>query len=317
MTLSRRTLGLGALAAPIALSTSVTASPAATHAQTAPSLFATQVGRFRMTALFDGMVGLPKAYFSHSDMGAMEATFAANGLTGDTLAAPITAYVLQSADQTILIDAGMGGIQMLGDGLGQFGGGLAALNISPGDVDLVVVSHAHPDHIGGLVGPDGAIFPNAEIFVNDVEIGFWTDAGMMAQAPDEGKGLFQIAQQVFAAYGTKVRAVSTGTEVTSGVTMELAPGHTPGHSFVHIDGGDREVLMVADLVHNSVLHTALPDAAFGFDTDSALAAVTRRKALDRAATDQLLIAASHVPFPGFGRFVRDGDAYGYIPASWL
>jgi len=137
----------------------------------------------------------------------------------------------------------------------------------------------------------------------------------MAQASAEAQGLFQLAQTVFDSYGDRLRLVASGTEVAPGLTMELSPGHTPGHALVQIDGGDKQLLMVADTLHSSVLHTALPDVGFGFDTDPGLAAASRRRVFDRAAADNLLIAATHVPFPGLGRFVRSGEAYAYVPAS--
>ncbi len=315
--LSRRQFGLGALAAPVAISAAGIPAKAGGHAASTPAVFGAQIGKFRMTAIFDGMAPLQKGMFTHPDPAAIDAALADGGLVGDALPVPVTAFLLQSDDQTILIDAGMGGVEMLGPNLGKVGDGLAAMGVSTEDVDQVIVTHAHPDHIGGLIGPSGPTFQNAEVVVNDTELGFWTDAGIMAQAPEQAKGLFQLASQVFAAYGDRVRPVASGTDVASGIKLELAPGHTPGHSLVHIDGGDRELLMVADLLHSSVLHTALPEVGFGFDTDSALAAETRRKTFDRVAEDNVLIAATHVPFPGLGRFVRSGEAYSYVPVSLL
>lgn len=229
--------------------------------------------------------------------------------------APITAFLLQSEDRTILIDAGLGELDMFGPGLGRVSDGLAAMGVAPEDVDMVIVTHAHPDHIGGMVGANGAVFPNAEVAIAQAEIDFWGDEGIMAQAPEEAQGLFQLAQGVYSAYGDRLIPITSDTEVAPGIKMELSPGHTPGHALVHIDGGTRELLMVADTLHSSVVHTALPDTGFGFDTDTSLAAQSRRRVFDRAATDNLLIAATHVPFPGIGRFVRSGEAYAYVPAS--
>ncbi len=140
---------------------------------------------------------------------------------------------------------------------------------------------------------------------------------MMTQAPDEAKGMFGLAQQVFGAYADRIRPVAAGSEIVPGVSLELSPGHTPGHSVVHIDGGDRQLLMVADTVLNTDLQTAIPETLSGFDTDPALAAKSRATLFDRAAADNILIAGSHVHFPGFGKFVKAGDAYRFVPASWM
>jgi glyoxylase-like metal-dependent hydrolase (beta-lactamase superfamily II) len=286
------------------------------HAASAPAIFDAPLGRFRITSLFDGMAGLQKGMFQ-GDAAAIDAALAAGGLTGEALPAPVTAFLLQSDNQTILIDAGMGALDILGPGFGRIFDGLSAMGLAPADIDLVIVTHAHPDHIGGLLTDGQPTFPNAQIAISEVEFGFWGDAGIMAQAPAEPQGLFGLAQAVFAAYGTQVTPLADGTEVASGLRLELSPGHTPGHALVHIDGGDQELLMVADTLHSSILHTALPDLGFGFDTDTVQAAASRRRVFDRAASDGVLIAATHVPFPGFGRFVRAGDAYSYVPASWM
>ncbi|MEO0390768.1 MAG: MBL fold metallo-hydrolase, partial [Pseudomonadota bacterium] len=99
--------------------------------------------------------------------------------------------------------------------------------------------------------------------------------------------------------------------------LAVSPGHTPGHSLLRIDGGDQQLMMVADTMHSADLHLALPDTGFGFDTDPALAAASRRRLLDMAATDKMLIAGSHIHFPGFGRILRSGDAYRFAPATWM
>ena len=313
--LSRRSFGLAALSAPALLTATTLPARADGHAKGAPALFDAPIGTYRMTSLFDGMGPLQKAMFKPADSAEMDAVLAAAGLSGEAMPAPITAFLLQSEDRTILIDSGLGDLDMFGPGLGRVSDGLAAMGVAPEDVDLVIVTHAHPDHIGGMVGANGAVFPNAEVAIAQAEIDFWGDAGIMAQAPEEAQGLFQLAQGVYSAYGDRLIPITADTEVAPGITMELSPGHTPGHALVHIDGGTRELLMVADTLHSSVVHTALPDTGFGFDTDSPLAASSRRRVFDRAAADNLLIAATHVPFPGIGRFVRSGEAYAYVPAS--
>ena len=314
-TLTRRNFGIAALAAPAILTSTTTKVLADGHSKGAPAVFDCPVGNYRMTALFDGMAGLQKGFFLTDDVAAMDAALAAGGITGDAMPAPITAYLLQGADRTILIDSGIGDIDALGPGLGRVSDGLAALGVAPEDIDLIIVTHAHLDHVGGMIGANGPVFPNAEVAIMQAEIDFWGDDGIMAQAPDEAKGLFQIAQSMYGAYADQLKPVTSGADVAPGIKMELSPGHTPGHAHVHIDGGDSQLLMVADSLHSSVLHTALPDVGFGFDVDSALAATSRRTLFDRAATDNLLIAATHIPFPGVGRFVRSGDAYAYVPAS--
>lgn len=318
--LTRRSFALASLAAPATLGLTASATPAlaAGHGPaTPPAMFDASLGSYRITAIFDGMVPLEKKLFFGPDQADIDAALAAAGVVGDAMPAPVNAFLLQSEAHTILIDAGMGELPMFGPGFGRLSDALAAAGVAPEDVDTIIATHAHPDHIGGLLAGGGAAFANAELVISDVDFGFWSDAGMMAQAPAEAQGMFGLAQGVFAAYGNRIRAVASGSEVAPGVTLELSPGHTPGHSVVHIDGGDRQLLMVADTVLNTDLQTAIPGTLSGFDTDAALAAKSRMALFDRAAADGILIAGSHVHFPGFGKFAVAGDAYRFVPASWM
>lgn len=318
--LTRRSFALAGLGATATLGLQAGATPvrADGHATAgAPAMFDAPLGNYRITAIFDGMVPLGKNLFFGPEQAAIDAALAAAGVSGETLPAPVNAFLLQSDAHTVLIDAGLGELPMFGPGFGRLTAGLAAAGVAPGDVDLIIATHAHPDHIGGLIAGGAAVFANAEMVISDIDHGFWSDAAMMAQAPAEAQGMFGLAQGVFAAYGDRLRPVASGTEVAPGLTLELSPGHTPGHSVVHIDGGDRQLLMVADTVLNTDLQMAMPGVMSGFDSDPALAATSRAQIFDRAAADGVLIAATHVHFPGFGRFMVDGDAYRFVPASWM
>lgn len=318
-TLSRRSFtfaGIGSTAA-LGMAGTMTPALAASHAPVAPpAMFDAPMGKYRVTSIFDGMVPLGKNLFFGPDQAVIDASLAQSGVSGDTLPAPINAYLLQSDEHTILIDAGLGELDMFGPGFGRLSAALAAAGVAPGDIDIVIATHAHPDHIGGMVAGGAAVFTNAELIISDIDHGFWGDAANMASAPAEAQGMFGLAQHVFGAYGNQIRPVASGTEVAPGITLELAPGHTPGHSVVHIDGGDRELLMVADILLNTDLQTAMPEIMSGFDADAALAAETRVKMFDRASNDNILIAATHVHFPGFGRFKAEADRYRFVPASW-
>ena len=318
MTLTRRQFAMAALAAPAAAALPIKLHADGHAAAAAPALFDAPLGAYRITALLDGMAPLQRAMFNSPDPAEIDAVLAGAGIGPDALPAPVNAFLLSSADRTILIDAGMGAIEMMGPGFGRMTAGLAAAGVSADDIDTVLVTHMHPDHIGGLLGEGGApAFANAEIVIAEAEAGFWTDDGIASQAPAEAQGLFQMAKGIVGSYGDQVTLVGDGAEVAPSVTLHLSPGHTPGHSTLRIDGGERQLLMVADTIHNAVLHTALPDITFGFDTDSALAGQSRRKVFDMVSADKMLIAGTHLPFPGFGRILKADDSYSYLPASWL
>ncbi|MEO0446520.1 MAG: MBL fold metallo-hydrolase [Verrucomicrobiota bacterium] len=314
---SRRQFGLAAIATPLiaALSPrSVTAEPGASSVPA--SIYRASLGNYHITSLLDGIVPLGRDLFSGpSDQ--IDPALQAAGLTGETLPAPISAFLLTSEEKTILVDAGTGSLDMLGPGLGQISAGLDLAGVTPDQIDTLVVTHAHPDHIGGLLDAQGQpAFANAEIIIAEPEMAFWSDPAALAQAPEGAKGLFQLAQTSLAAYGDRVAKATAGTEIAPGLTLELSPGHTPGHSLLHVDGGDTELLIIADTLHSADLHTAVPDVGFGFDVDPKLAAQSRAKLFDRISTDKVLIAGSHIHFPGFGRILKNGAAYRFAPATW-
>lgn len=299
------------------------AIPATVAAQTpAPeaepmSLYQTRLGRFRLTALMDGLAPLTRQHFFGEDEALIDGALSAFGVPATDMSVPLNVYLLQSRDETILIDAGMGAFDLLGPGFGHIIAGLRAVGLGPDDITKIVVTHAHPDHVGGLISEGRAVFETAELVIADREYTFWTDAANYARAPEGMRPLFDMARSALAPYADRLVVVQNRAEVGPGLTLELSPGHTPGHSILHLDGGDQELLFIADTVHNAELHTALPQTGFGFDSDPAEAATARLRVFDRAASDQILIAGAHIHFPGFGRFTRTGDAYRYLPASWL
>jgi len=317
-TLTRRAFGTAAITAPALLATSApllaqTQGPAASPA----SVYGTTIGAYRVTALLDGILPMVTSWFPGGSPDAVQAALARSGVSGESIPSPINAYLLQSDSRTILVDAGLGGLDMMGPGFGQVSAGLAALGVSPSDIDTLVMTHAHPDHIGGMIGQSGAVYPNAEMLVTSAEHQFWMDDSIMAQVPDDAKGAFQLARAVFGAYEGRLRLVEDGTEIAPGVSMEIYPGHTMGHAVLHIDGGDRQLMMLTDAVHNIDLQAVLPQQGVMFDTDSALAAQSRVRLFDRVSSDDVLIAGCHIHFPSFGRIVRDAEAYRYAPTSIL
>ncbi len=302
----------GTLAAPVLAKTT---NEEPTKLLPPKGLFSTEFGDYRISTLLDGIIPLQKGYFS-GDEQAIDAVLAEIGLTEGVVPAPVSAFLFQSKDKNILVDAGMGAISAMGPGYGHMMSALLAAGVSPAQIDIVVLTHAHPDHIGGLLDAEGnAVFPNAELVVAREEVAFWNNPETMAKAPEEAQGIFQFAQNCFKAYGDQLSQVDAGKEIAKGITLQAAHGHTPGHSVLRVDAGKKELMMVADLFHSAELYTAIPDIAFGFDVDSKQAAATRIKLFDQLASDKTILCGSHVHFPGFGRVLKEGKTYRYIPVS--
>jgi glyoxylase-like metal-dependent hydrolase (beta-lactamase superfamily II) len=227
----------------------------------------------------------------------------------------VNAFLLHLADRLVLVDSGCGA--NMGPTLGRLAGNLAAVGVKPEDIDTILVTHLHPDHVGGLV--DGAgqpVFPKAELVVHQADATYWSDEAVLSQAPEgQEKQFVLLSRATLAAYRDRTRTV-TGGEPVPGITVVPAPGHTPGHTGWLIASGGDSLLIWGDIVHLPGLQFAHPEAGMAFDVDGAQAIATRKRIMDMAATDRLRVTGMHLDFPGFGHVVRAGGAYAFVPEPW-
>ncbi|MEM8822987.1 MAG: MBL fold metallo-hydrolase [Pseudomonadota bacterium] len=273
------------------------------------------VGDIQVTALLDGYFPLPVEAFLNVSEEDMAAVLEASAQEAPMPTA-INAYVVNTADRTFLVDAGFGSVDSFGPDVGKAIANLRASGIEPGQIDTLVLTHAHLDHCEGLIDGDGnAVFPTAELIMAEAEHAFWTDDAILAQAPESARPVFDSARRSIAPYADRLTLIGDA-DIAPGVRFELSPGHTPGHGVLRIESGDEALTILGDTLHNEAIHLAYPDAGFGFDVDSAAAAVSRRRQFDRAADEGTLTAGSHISFPSFGRIVRDGDAYAHVMSEW-
>jgi glyoxylase-like metal-dependent hydrolase (beta-lactamase superfamily II) len=204
----------------------------------------------------------------------------------------------------------------MGPGLGKLPDNLAAAGLDAGAVDMVFITHLHPDHANGLLDGEGKpAFANAEVVLTEKEYAFWHDDGMLSQAPAEKKPFFESARKAVKAYGNRVRRMKEG-EIIPGLTAIPAPGHTPGHAMVQIASGKETLLVWGDIIHTAALQMPHPEWAIAFDTDPDQAIATRKAVLDQVAADGTKIAGMHLDFPGIGHISRTKAGYEYYPAFW-
>lgn len=226
----------------------------------------------------------------------------------------VNMFLLHMPDRLVLVDAGCG--SAMGPTMGLLAANLAVLGVDPGEVDTVLSTHLHPDHVGGLVDGEGrAVFRNAELVVHAAEPRFWSDDAVQAKLSDQDRQFMDLARATMRAYGNRMREITDG-EVLPGITAMPAPGHTPGHTGYLVASGDDALLIWGDIVHMPGVQFARPDAGMGFDIDGAQAIATRRRMFDMAATDRLRVAGMHLDFPAFGHVVRDGAGYAFVPEMW-
>ncbi|RQU12104.1 MBL fold metallo-hydrolase [Burkholderia cenocepacia] len=265
-----------------------------------------RVGDFTITAISDGYLTASLDFLSNIDAAAAAAMQRAAGQQQPS-AVHINCYVVRGAGRTILIDAGAGGIKEWG---GRLMDNLRLADIDPVAIDTVLLTHAHPDHVGGLVNAAGhAAFPNAELVAHRREVEFWRDDGNLSRASERARGNFRIARHAFDAYGDALRTFDEG-EVLPGIAAIPLPGHTDGHTGYVLESGDRGLLVWGDIVHFPHIQIKRPDVSIAFDQDASLAATTRSRLLDRVSSDGLLIAGMHLGEPGFARVRRTNGEYG-------
>jgi len=181
---------------------------------------------------------------------------------------------------------------------------LTAAGYTPDQVDIVVLTHMHGDHIGGLSGDGGVTFPNARYVTGTTEYDHWAAAG---------DDTFDAKMRPLAEQTTMI---APGGTAASGITAVEAFGHTPGHMAYMLESGGKSLLIAADFANHPVFSLEQPDWEVKFDMDKPAAAATRRKLLDMLAADATPFIGYHMPFPAMGYVEKRGDGYGYIPESY-
>ncbi|MFS4583094.1 MBL fold metallo-hydrolase [Phaeobacter sp. C3_T13_0] len=325
MTLSRRSLLSGLAAVPVAGLASPTILRAASHsaAETAaaPTLpvayHSFQIGSAKITALLDGHFLLNTGQINGFDQVQADATLEGSfyRIKDSEMSLPVNGYLVEQGGAVTLIDAGTA--DLFGPILGGLEAALRAAGKTPEEITTVVVTHLHPDHIGGLIAGDGtARFPNAEIIVGQGEYDFWHDDAVYAGVPQENRGFFDIARASVAPYADRLKMFEGEADVMTGLRSVPLPGHTPGHCGFMLETGAAPLLIWGDLIHSTALQFARPNWTLAFDMDPEQTVNSRTRMLDRAASEGLLVTGMHLDFPGLGRVERDGDAYAFDQAPW-
>ncbi len=263
------------------------------------------IGDYTLTALSDGYLPAPLTLLSNIDPDTATQLHLAAGMT-DPAAIHINSYLLRGRGRTVLIDAGAGGYKQWG---GDLQANLARAGVLASEVDTVLLTHAHPDHIGGLLDASGALaFPHAALRVHQDELAFWLDDAHLARANERAQGNFFAGTQGVRAIPRADAAICRWRSPARHQRRGLAGAHRR-HSGFRVDGAARSVLVWGDIVHFPQIQIARPEVSIAFDLDPLQAAGTRARLLDRVSADRLLIAGMHLGELGFGYIERVGKTY--------
>lgn len=218
----------------------------------------------------------------------------------------VMTFVVRAGDEVVLIDTGYGRDASL------LLSGLAAVGLRQEDVSLVLITHMHGDHIGGLLWKDAKAFPKARVLIGEKEHAFWLSEKSRAEFPARESN-FDMAKRVVDTYGDAVGVFAFGDSVAPGITALDAAGHTPGHTAFMIESEGDRLLCVADLLHAAALQFPRPDINATYDMNPEQARTAREGILKRAADKNLPIAGMHLPFPGIVRVQKATEGYAYQP----
>ena len=271
------------------------------------------------TVLSDGLIGgPPRVYASDVPEAELEAVLRQAFLPTDRLTLNLNTLLIETQGRRMLLEAGAG--ETMGPQGGRVFANLAAIGLRPEDIDVVVVSHTHPDHVGNLRTADGGrAFPRATIFAPRADWDFFVsndpDLSYMP-VPEEFRRNFAAAIKRSVEPVTRgIDLYEAGAEIVPGLTTLPAVGHTPGMANFLVHSGSDQLLLTADLAYHPVVNVDRPWLP-GPDRDKDTALASRRRIFDMAAADRLLVLGFHYPFPGLGRMLKTDAGYAWVPITW-
>ena len=282
-----------------------------------------KVGDFEVTVVTDGVsrFKLPDTFVANVKADEVKNALAAAHMDREIFNNTFTPVVVNTGSKLVLIDTGMGeaGFAQSKGAVGQFLSNLQAAGLKPEDIDTVIISHYHGDHINGLLMDDNSLtYPNAEIAVPAKEHQFWMDDGEMSRAPKgRMEGLFKNNRRVFNAEVLKrVRTYEWGKEVMPGITAVETAGHTPGHTSLLVTSGNGKVFVQGDVTHVPYLFARNPGWHLMFDQDPTKAEATRRKTYDMLASEKMMVQGFHYPFPAHAYIEKTATGYRETMVPW-
>lgn len=271
------------------------------------------LGEVEITAISDGLLQVPLANFPSADAHGSTALLAGAEAAPGKVPIPVNCFLVRDGKNATLVDTGAGAL--FGPAAGHLIQNLAAAGCEPHQIDTVLMTHLHIDHVGGLVTDDVPTFSNAELVVAHREIEYWRSPGFPEAAPERQRSSATVATRALDLYRDRIRTFADGASLAPHIQTVPLPGHTPGHTGFVFDGGERQLFLWGDIIHSSLLQFAEPDWHYAADVDRDVAAGTRVDVFAKATEQSMLVAGMHLPFPAIGHVGRSGSAFVFRPLS--
>ena len=272
------------------------------------------LGEVEVTSVLDGAIPMdvsPPFLLDESDEDIAQIARAAN-LPADRLENNFVPVIVNTGEALVLIDTGLGALGR-DKGAGLLRDRLSEAGYRPEDIDIVALTHVHPDHIGGLWEGDALAFPNARHMIGRREFEAWKSGDGIPPQRAENRELFL---KLVAPLEDKFRFLEDGDQIAAGVHAEAAFGHSPGHMMFRVESAGKEALIWADVANHYVFSVAHPDSKVGYDDDKEMAIATRCRVLAGVAEGGTLIVGHHMPFPSVGFVERSEGSYRWVPAAY-
>ncbi|RKH30870.1 MBL fold metallo-hydrolase [Corallococcus sicarius] len=310
-----RTLTLGALAVAPLLPSAVHAAAPQVRTQ-APGFYRMMLGDFEVTALSDGTVPQTVAEVATRTTPDRVEELLSRDHLQDPVELSINAFLINTGTALVLVDTGVGGFFGPDVG-GKLQQSLRAAGYQPEQIDLVLLTHIHSDHSGGLMSATRRAFPNAILQVHAREAAFWLGRDPRPKGTVDPK-YFEEAKAMVEPYGVagKLKTFGDGDSLVPGIRAVATPGHTPGHSVYVVESRGQRLALWGDLMHFGSVQLREPSVTVAYDVDERAAAAQRARAFTEAAKRGDLLGFAHMPFPGLGRLASEWRGYRWIPVNY-
>ncbi len=280
-------------------------APSIARAQAASGVHSFKLGTADVTVISDGTMAMPLAWvLPDRTHDAVAGVFKEAGKTLGAFELQVNVALVRIGGELILIDAGAG--SDFAPQRGKLADNLAKAGVQPDAITKVVFTHAHPDHLWGVIDPldGGTIFSKARHVMTAIERDYWLKPGVESSVPEAVRGAAVGTQRRLKELGARIETVKAGDEIVPGLSLIDTAGHSPGHVSVLVNAGGSRLLIGGDALIEPVISFARPDWRWGPDWDQDMAVAARKRTLDMLVADKIALLGYHLPWPGLGRVER-------------